>query len=258
MTTALIVEDDDYQRFLLRQKITEHCSDLIEVIGEAYSAKNALKQIEALQPQLVFLDIELSAEDTGFDILEQVEDPTFGVIFVTAYATFAADAYLYDPISFLTKPVNEQRLRIAVERAVRLLRGDMILSPEDSVTTFTPPPRQPQQETILFKDGYKEFSVSSEHIMYCQAFGNYTEVQCFTETGVQKYTLRQTLGEVEEKLPRKEFLKVHRSFTINPIYIERVERDKRNYSIVLRTEENIPISRTYQFLLAERLHQFFR
>jgi two-component system LytT family response regulator len=272
MMTALVVDDDASQRRLLRQKLGIACADMIEVIGEAFSLKSAVKQIEALQPELVFLDIELTESDTGFDVLEEFDDPTFGVIFVTAYPDYAAKAYNYDPINFLVKPVQEDRLRKSVERAWRIIRGsafvptglapaktafEALLSESLPPSSLVLPTNETSNEAIIFKNGYEEIILVPKYIIYCQAQGNYTEIFYQTDTNVRAHVLRQTLKDLHNDMRRAGLVRVHRSFMVNLDYLERAEKDKRSYLLQLRSGEKIQMSESYKVLIDEVLQPFW-
>lgn len=247
MLTAVIVDDDAPQRALLRYVLGKSCADIVQVIGEADSLKSAVRNIAALQPKLVFLDVELTGHDTGFDVLEEYEDPNFGVIFVTAYSDFAAQAYNYDPINFLVKPVNEVRLRKAVERAWRVLGTDSFQ--EYNVFADT---KELQYKgasgTIILQDGRDTLTLDAKDIILCKGQGNYTEIIL-----ERVYTLRKPLKELEDIFAQRGFLRIHRSTIVNPAYIQKVNAHTRDLSLTLKNGLSVAISQPYKLLLFETL-----
>lgn len=261
--TAVIVDDDTAQRALLRSVLGKSCADMIEVIGEANSLKSAVNTLTALQPELVFLDVELTGHDTGFDVLDDIDDPNFGVIFVTAYSDFASQAYNYDPINFLTKPVEPNRLRKAVERAWRILRDEPFSSNEvsDNSPTSIPAPKQdtvPQSATITITVGSETLQFDSERIICCKAESNYTNILYQEGEGVKTHTLRMTLKEVEPFFYSSELIRVHRSHIVHPRHIQRIVKKQRTLNIELSTGEQFPIADSYRTLFYERLPKFMK
>jgi len=111
---AIIVDDERLARLNLK-KLLEPYSE-IEIVGAAGSCESALELINLHNPQLIFLDIQLSGE-TGFDLLEMVESP-IDTIFVTAYDEYAIRAFEVNAIDYLLKPVNPERLKVAIERVI--------------------------------------------------------------------------------------------------------------------------------------------
>jgi len=112
--TALIVDDELNNRLNLRNMINRY-ADCLEVIGEADSVASAVNQTEALNPEIIFLDIELG-DGTGFDFLESFEKPTFDVIFVTAYEEFAVRAFESSALDYILKPIDPEYLISAFEK----------------------------------------------------------------------------------------------------------------------------------------------
>src|SRR4028118_1213491 len=113
---ALIVDDERLARKELRSLLADFSE--VEIIGEADSVSQALDLIENKQPTIVFLDIQLTNE-TGFDLLEQVESAEFKTVFVTAFDAYAIRAFEVNALDYLLKPVNPERLKKAIEKIVK-------------------------------------------------------------------------------------------------------------------------------------------
>lgn len=112
--TALIVDDESNNRLNLRNMIDRY-SDSVQVIGEADSVVSAINQVEKLNPEVIFLDIELG-DGTGFDFLASFEKPAFDVIFVTAYEEFAVRAFESSAVDYILKPIDPEYLISAFEK----------------------------------------------------------------------------------------------------------------------------------------------
>ena len=117
MLKAIIIDDEQKGRMALRQKIADYCPDL-EVIAEAASGQEGLDAIRRLEPQLVFLDIEMPGMD-GFEMLREIENKNFHLIFTTAYDQYALKAFRFAAFDYLLKPVDIEELRKAVFRLLQ-------------------------------------------------------------------------------------------------------------------------------------------
>ncbi|HMT35233.1 MAG TPA: response regulator, partial [Chitinophagaceae bacterium] len=121
MIKTIIVDDERLARNELRKILKEFPE--IEVIEEAVNAEDAQEKIELLQPELIFLDIQMPGGKTGFDLLEQLEY-TPKVLFTTAYSEFAIKAFEYNALDYLLKPIDKKRLHDAVQKVKKQLEKD--------------------------------------------------------------------------------------------------------------------------------------
>src|ERR1700752_1653383 len=108
MITAVIVDDEEPGRNVLKSMIAKYFSE-VHIVGEAGSVKEAKKVIASVMPSLIFLDIEMPG-GSGFDLLEQIENPPFAVIFTSAYNQYAVKAFKYSAVDYLLKPINIDEL----------------------------------------------------------------------------------------------------------------------------------------------------
>src|SRR6056297_1499338 len=123
MIKALIIDDEEDARFMLRSLIERHFSDKIEIAGEADSVSDGIELINRQKPELVFLDIRMNRE-TGFDLLEAIEDKDFEVVFVTAYDEYAVNAFRFSAMGYLMKPVKISALREVIDSFVKKTAED--------------------------------------------------------------------------------------------------------------------------------------
>lgn len=233
---AIIVDDERLARRELRALLADF--DEISVIGEAENLSETVALIEQENPDVVFLDIQLSGEN-GFDLLEKIEKK-FELIFVTAYDEFAIRAFEINALDYLLKPVNPERLLKAVER---LLRGEK---------TSRPMIRPLDYDDRLFLDsGEKSCFLLISDISHICASGDYTEI--FSSSG-HKFLLEKPLREWETRLPEKHFMRIHRSTIINLNEIEKIETwFNRTLQIRLRRFSNeFTVSRRYAAKLKNR------
>ncbi|HZS10523.1 MAG TPA: LytTR family DNA-binding domain-containing protein [Blastocatellia bacterium] len=226
---AIIVDDERLARRELRSLLSEHGE--IEVAGEAGNVAQAVRLIGEQEPDVVFLDIQMPGE-SGFGLFDQV-GKTFDVIFVTAFDAYAIRAFEVNALDYLLKPINPERLARAVAR----------LSAGDHIGTSTARRLEYEDRLFLELDGHSRFLKINTIVCLCAA-GDYSEI--FTADGGKSLVLK-SLKEWEERLPEKQFARIHRSTIINLEYIERVEGwFNRSYQIYLRQiEEPFMMSRRY-------------
>lgn len=234
---ALIVDDERLARKELRSLLAAHPE--VAVVGEADSVGRALEVIESEQPNLVFLDIQLSGE-TGFDLLERVGAADFKTVFVTAFDAYAIRAFEVNALDYLLKPVNPARLGKAIDR---LLAGEAHAPAE---------PRPLAIDDRLYVElGGRSVFLKISRVTHVTAAGDYSEV--FTADG-QKYLVEKPLREWETRLPEKFFSRIHRNCIINLEYVERMESwFNRSQQVYLQGRgEPLTVSRRYAAKLKEK------
>lgn len=235
---ALIVDDERLARRELRSLLEEHSA--INIVGEAETLAQARQIIESENPDVVFLDIQLSGE-TGFDLLEKTNSD-FKTVFVTAFDAYAIRAFEVNALDYLLKPVNPERLKRAIEK---LLEADQ---PNRAETAARP---LEYDDRLFLSLGGRSIFLKINTISHVMAAGDYSEV--FT-TDKQKYLVEKSLREWEARLPEKHFVRIHRTAIVNLESIERVENwFNRSYQIYLqRQAEPLTVSRRYAAKLKEK------
>lgn len=113
---TLLIDDDTDSRMIARTFIEKHCPQLL-IAGEAGSVEEGIKMIDTYRPELLLLDIEMP-DGSGFNLLQQVAEKNFEVIFITAYQAYAIEAFKYSAVGYLLKPVSIQELKETVEKAI--------------------------------------------------------------------------------------------------------------------------------------------
>jgi two-component system LytT family response regulator len=235
--SALIIDDERLARKDLISLLRAH--DNITVVGEADDVPSAAKAIERLNPDVIFLDIQMPG-DSGFDLLEKVEVDAH-LIFVTAYDEYAIRAFEVNALDYLLKPVNPDRLAKALEK----------LESRDQ-------PARTRRQKLSYEDRlflmlgrhFKFLKVNS--ILNINAAGDYSEVM--TQDGNKGLALK-SMKEWETRLPDQHFIRIHRSTIINMEFIEKIE-EWFNYSFRVYLKglaEPYVISRRYATRLKDRL-----
>jgi two-component system LytT family response regulator len=209
---AILVEDEAPARRELRLLLQAHPD--VEIVGEASSPKEATRLIAASAPELVFLDVNLRA-GTGFDLLESLEGNLPGVIFTTAHADFSLQAFDFDAVDYLLKPVNPDRLAKALTRFRTIAVG----GDDDGKTRATLPGLFTAESKIFLRENEKSWYVALSDIFLIEAQGNYSRIHFARETVL----IHRSLSSVEERLPPEIFFRANRAQLINLQYIATVE-----------------------------------
>ncbi|MFK7973108.1 MAG: LytR/AlgR family response regulator transcription factor [Bacteroidia bacterium] len=223
MLKALIVEDEINSQELLKELIAEY-TEGVEVVGTAQGVKEALEKIGELSPDLLLLDIEL-ADGDGFQVLEQVEDPNFDVIFTTAYNQYAIKAFKFSATDYLLKPVDIEELQRAVARVVeKQQEGDQEVSKE-RLQALISNLRNSQKgfKRIVLPTTNGFTVVDPKDIIRCESDRNYTFI--FLTDG-RKILVSRTIKEYEEMLVDFNFFRVHQSHLINLAFLKNYIRGR--------------------------------
>ena len=238
---AIIVDDEPAARRLMKNLLSEYTS-VITVIDEASNGREAIQKIEALQPDLVFLDIQMP-DLTGFEVIEQL-NPKPNIIFTTAYEQYAIKAFETFSIDYLLKPIKEERLKQSIEKIKQF--GQLNQSIDISgLQQIIKQIQSPQKSTALaIKTGDRIILLRYETIVYLEAQDKY--VFAFTAEG-QKYITDQSLSAMEEKLP-SQFYRIQKSYIINRERIKEMHRHFNGRYLFVMDDKNgsrLTSGRTY-------------
>jgi two-component system response regulator LytT len=254
---AVLVDDEQLARDELGYLLGQIGG--VEVLGQAGNGIEALTTIERLQPDVVFLDVQMPGL-TGFEVARRMLDARASshIIFVTAYDQHAIEAFEVNAVDYLLKPVDQARLEVAVERARRRVGTDRTSAGgsineqlEKIVQLVTE--RQSRRERLAVKVGERFMLVQAEEIIYASLADEGITVVTSQHTGVSNY---RTLDELHERLDASVFWRVHRSHLVNINKIkEIVPWFSRNYILRMKDEKSteIPVSRTQTRRLREYL-----
>ena len=256
---AVLVDDEQLARDELGYLLGQVGG--VEVIGQAGNGLEALTTIERLQPDVVFLDVQMPGL-TGFEVARRivVGHAPSQIIFVTAYDQHAIEAFEVNAVDYLLKPVDPARLEVAVQRARRRvssdlpLRGPTHVDPEQLeriIQLVTD--RQSRRERLAIKVGERFLLVQAEEILYASLADDTITVVTPQHSGTSNY---RTLDELQARLDPSVFWRVHRSHLVNINKIkEIVPWFSRNYILRMKDAKatEIPVSRTQTRRLREYL-----
>jgi len=204
---AVLIDDERLARNELRRLLKAH--EDIEIVGEATDVDDALAKIEALRPELIFLDVQMPGGD-GFTLLEKLEPPLPQVIFTTAYDEFAVKAFEFNALDYLLKPVDPNRLVAALEK-LRVRAIEAATAPTES--------RLSSDDKVFVREGERCWFVPVKNIRLLESEGNYTRVY-FDD---QKPQLFRSLTAMEERLDSKQFFRANRKQVINLAWVDGIE-----------------------------------
>lgn len=228
---AILIEDQKDIREELEQVISENCAD-VELSGSAGSVVSAVKLIREVQPDLLFLDIELP-DGTGFDLLDILDVPV-KVIFITGSDAHAIKAFKYAALDYLLKPVDPAELVVAVDRAKKgaVLDDERLSIYRNSATGERMPDR------IALHTAEKIQFIDIADIMRCMADGNYTR---FFLKGNTSLLVARTLKDYDKLLSGAGFLRVHQSHLVNMKHVKEYIKSDGGY-LVMQDGTKVPIS----------------
>lgn len=204
---VLIVDDEPLARNAMRRLLAAHSH--VEIAGEADSTESARAQVASLQPDMIFLDIELGGGSDGFDLLDSLERPPI-VVFVTAFAEHAVEAFAVNAVDYLLKPVEPARLEAALARAARQL----------ALSALPPGPG-----VIELKTPRRTLFATPGEIVAISADGDFARVFV---AGQPAMMILRTLAHFEELLPAPPFVRLGRSVMINRDRLRSLEAPTRS------------------------------
>ncbi|HEX4810236.1 MAG TPA: response regulator [Bryobacteraceae bacterium] len=239
---ALIVDDEPVARKVLREEL--EFIDSVEIVGEADNGEAALSKISALKPDLVFLDIQMPVMG-GFELLDRLNTGHLPVvIMVTAYDQHAIRAFEAGAVDYLLKPISQQRLGKAVERAQRIFRIPARVAEDIAhLQELAPPvsPSVPKLRKIVGKLGEEYFLLSPQEVLAFQADGDVTWII----TAKQRYLATQNLRALENRLQNSSFRRIHRSALVN---IEQI----RKMSMITSQRWLVTLNNGQEFIVSKR------
>lgn len=239
---ALIVDDEPIARKVLREEL--ELLDSIEVVAEAENGEAALQKILSIKPDIVFLDIQMPGMD-GFEVLNRLKGGHLpAIVIVTAYDQHAIRAFEAGAADYLLKPISQQRLTLAVERAKRIARSPLQAAENlaqlqeivPAVITETARVRK-----IVGKLDEDFFLLSPSEVLAFQADGDLTWII----TAKQRYLATQNLKSIEERLQNSSFRRIHRNALVNTEQI-------RKMSIITSQRWVVTLNNGQEFIVSKR------
>lgn len=240
---TVIVDDEELARDRI-QTLLELQPD-VEIVGVCTDGPSAVEMIDRVQPDLVFLDVQMPGMD-GFEVVENLERTKMpAVVFVTAHDAHALRAFEIHALDFLLKPFDQTRFEKALERARGQLsqtKGTTVLDSRLVTLLEELHEERKYSERLIVKSSGRVFFVRTEEIDWVEASGNYVKIH----TKSDAHLLRESMKNMEAKLDPKTFVRIHRSAIVNIDHIKELEPwFHGEYIVIMRDGTRLTASRVF-------------
>ncbi len=237
---TIIVDDEELARKRLRKLLQKYQPEL-EIVAEAQNGEEAVEKISALRPDVIFLDVQMPGCD-GFEVIRRLQTKPF-IVFATAYNEYALKAFDENSIDYLLKPIGQKRLDKAVEKIRRLFENSKLRFNEN-IERMLSQLVSPSLQRMKVKIGEKILLLDLSDVVYFEAKDKYT----FLHTSDREYMIDETITELEVKLDKSDFIRIHRAVIVNVNFIrEFVKWFAGRYKAKLKDkrETELIVSRRY-------------
>lgn len=221
MIKAIIIDDELHSRETTRMMVDELSID-IEVVGSAINANNGAKMISDIQPDLIFLDVQMP-EINGIEMLDMVPNYKGEIIFVTAHDQYAVQAFKKGALHYLLKPLDPDELKEAVNRVEKLINSKNKKSKGNWLSLST------QEGWIVIK---------KTDIVRIESYKNYSTIVTNSET----HTISKTMKDVESILPKEAFYRIHNTHIVHFDFIDKILKSDGG-NVLMQNGDLVPISK---------------
>ena len=246
MIRALIIDDDDISRMLLKEILKRSIGN-IQLLGEADCVEEGLLLIERTDPDVVFLDISMP-DGTGFDMLDKLKKIDFKIIFITAYSEYAIKAFKYSAFDYLVKPIDTEELKKAISRIPKTQKVDNKIA-VNALKANIMSKGESGSRTIALPDQNGFAIIDVDKIVRCEGMRNYTRI-IFKEE--EEKIVSRTLLEFENLMTPLGFVRIHRSHLVNIVNVVRYIKAQGGM-VELRTGELLKVSPKHKEDLLNKL-----
>jgi two-component system LytT family response regulator len=235
MLNAIIVDDEPHCCKTLDSLLKRYCPE-VSIIATCANGVDALQAIRRLNPDLVFLDVEMPKMN-GFEMLEQLHEINFHLIFVTSYDAYALKAIRFSAIDYLLKPVDREELQTAVQKVVKRMQVPLPEQLKIILEKIQHPASASNKIALPTMEGLQMIAIES--IISGEADDNYTTLHLKDN---KKIVVSSTLKIIEELLEDHSFIRIHRSYLVNLKEIEKYMKADGGY-VVMSDGSQIYVSR---------------
>jgi two-component system LytT family response regulator len=238
MIKAILIDDEPLARMVVREYLLDFPQ--IEVLQECGDGFEGLKAIQQLQPDLIFLDVQMP-KINGFEMLELVDEQP-AVIFTTAFDEYAIKAFEAHATDYLLKPFSKERFNKAVDKFLAQAPASATIKKDKEELLETAATQSPaQNERIVVKTGTKVKIIPVADVQYLQADDDYVSI--ITPEG--SFLKNKTMSFFEQTLDPRHFVRVHRSYMVSVQEITRIDPyEKDSHLAILKSGAKIPVSKT--------------
>jgi two-component system, LytTR family, response regulator len=248
-----ILVDDEPRGLNSMQKLLQMNCPEVQIMATATSVDEAIEKIKECAPDLIFLDIAMPVKN-GFELLRELKDLQFEVIFVTAHNQFMIEAFHFSAIDYLLKPVEDSLLVDAVNRAKKRIRER---SGHKNIETFLHNLRQQQspQKMRLCIPSLKGFQVIElDDVLYAESSGNYTNLYFLNKPMV---CTSKPMHEYEKLLEDAGFARIHKSILVNLLHVKEYLRGEGG-SVILSNGHEVEVARRKKDLFLSKMKQYYK
>ncbi len=238
---TLIVEDEPLAQRTLRDFAGEF--SWLDIVGVAADGLAALRAINKMKPQLIFLDVRIP-ELSGLEVLRRI-DYQPAIVFTTAFEEYAVTAFEFEAVDYLRKPFGRDRFRQTVERVRRRMQDSDTEKQTSEKSSDTIVKNNELISRLFVRDKRGLIPLPVEEIVWLKAEGDYTKIY----TKDKSFLVDSTLKDFSMKLNPKNFIRVHRSAVVNLNNINRIEEDNRRFILYMNGDAEIQASRAGSLLL---------
>lgn len=233
---AVIVDDEQHSLETTDILIRKYCPGIL-ITGLADSPEKGIALIDALKPDLVFLDIAMPRMN-GFEMLQFVQFKNFEIVFTTAFDAYAIKAFKVNAMDYLLKPIEPEELIRAVEKVKVKIEKSQQLNRIDEILQNSAFQGFRKNKLALPVDG-KISMIEFDSILYCESDGNYTRIYLADK---KRFMISKTLKDIENLLPQTDFLRIHHSYVVNINHIKEYIRGEGG-EVLMSDGEVLRVSR---------------
>jgi two-component system LytT family response regulator len=223
----IVIIDDEPLAITVLQNLLKNFPQA-EIVGTFNSTSGLAEKLNVLKPDVVFSDIQMPGE-TGLEFIKNQYPMPYAVIFTTAYTDYAAEAFEFEALDYLVKPISPDRLTKAIKRL------EEYISLKNSTTEVA----ETQEEYVYVKVDGEFQKILYKDILYVEAFADYVKIWTSPE---KRVVTLQTMRNMENGLPQSKFIRVHRSFIISIDKIKSIQ----NSSVIIAGDVEVPIGKNYK------------
>ncbi len=249
---AILVDDEPDGIKTLQKMLEQHCPS-VKIIGACNNASSAKQQIEALKPDVLFLDIQMPGK-SGIEMISELQEKNFEIIFVTAHNEFMLQALQYSAADYLLKPVDEDRLIEAVQRAEKKLKEGKKEELTETLLYNIGKAGQPSEMRLCLPTLKGFIILKLDEIIYCEAERSYT---VFHLEGKKPVTVSKPLIEYENTLTDTPFFRIHKSFLINLKHVKEYQRGEGGV-VIMSNNAEIEVSRRKKEIFLDKIKEIYR
>jgi DNA-binding LytR/AlgR family response regulator len=235
-TIKTVIIDDEPLALTVLESLLKRF-DNIEIVGKFSSAIGLKYELDQLKPDVIFSDIQMPGM-TGLEFIKSQYPMPYAVIFTTAHANFAAEAFEFEALDYLMKPISPERIEKAIKRLEEYI--ELRESAEEIAQT--------EEEYVYVKVDGEFQKIFYKDIHYVEAFADYVKIWVSPE---KRVVTLQTMRNMESGLPSEKFIRVHRSYIVSIDKITAIQ----NTSVIISGSIEIPIGKNYKDSVSQLLHK---